>query len=79
MPKRSGKRSVARKKASVSRMAKKCGISRVVVKCRSKKRSGKRSNPYTRYVKANFHKMKRSGEKATTVMKRIAKSWNAKK
>jgi len=84
MPKKSPRRSPspkmahkeAGKHAAVSRLINKYGADRVSIHVRPLRK--KSPNAYARYVKANFKKMRKSGEKPTTVMKKIAKSWNSK-
>lgn len=73
MPKLS--RSAAAKHGSLTRLIDLYGTKNVVIRHRSGRR--KSPNVFARYVKANFKKMKRSGEKSPAVLKRIAKKWNA--
>lgn len=61
--------------ASLTRLINKYGCDRVVVRHRSGRR--KSPNDYAKYVKANFKKVRKSGEDPKNVMKKLAKKWNA--
>jgi len=67
--------SEAGKHAAVTRLVKKYGADRVSIHVRPSRK--KSPNAYARFVKTNFKKMRKSGEKPTMVMKKLAKKWNS--